>query len=271
DARFCPDRDSAQRALEAIRGSPPLYGEKWRELIEPGSSPPSKPTREQLLKQLTVPLAYKYVASSMMVAEANQCAQRLKLPGKFPMDRGQLRKLYIAPPLLMGFMGAIDTDQWSFGFSEYGRIRYVTRLGFFEDRPLPELQNRLAAIPANTSTNTAYEMATNWLAAMAVDVSALEAAYPPDALQHFFYAGGGGKILLPIFDVVWEVPGKRAVIVTLYGPTGDLLQLREEDESFSRQPPRHVKNIQSLLAISNDEFQRYPEEQRAKLIKESGS
>jgi hypothetical protein len=211
-------------------------------------------------------LAYKYVSIALMLAEANTAAGKLRLRAQLPMEQSELRRVYVGPPRLMRFLGSIDTEDYSFGFAQSGRLRFITKLHAFGDEALPQLQKRLAKVEANMSTNTAIELATNWLAALSVDLKTLETQNPRTARQHFFYGRGQERILLPLFDVLWGDPAKPAVIVTIYGPTGELLQLRQNDESFSRRPARALPNVESLLAIPDADFSTCTPAQRASLL-----
>jgi hypothetical protein len=151
-----------------------------------------------------------------------------------------------------------------------GRLRYITRLDPFGTEPLPQLQRRLAKVEANMNTNAAYQFATNCLAAASVDLEALERQHRATVRQHFFHGKGEEKFLLPIYDVLWGRTDRPAVIVTIYAPTAELLQLRQEDESFSRRPARSLKNVEALLAIRDPDFLKYTPLERNALLSGEG-
>ena len=136
------------------------------------------------MNALTISLAYKYVATAMMLAEANYCAERLHLPSSLPIVASQIRQAYVAPPRLLRFLGSLDTDKYSFGFSESGTLRFITRLHRFGDAPLPQIQRRLAKVDPGMTTSAAYKLATNWLTAVCVDLPALERTHPATVRQH---------------------------------------------------------------------------------------
>lgn len=235
------------------------------------------------MNQLLVSLAYKYVAVSMMLAEANFCSEALHLPSNSPIQREQIRQEYVGPPRLVRSLGSIDTDQYSFGFSESGRLRFVTRLNAFGKKPMREIHLELAEKKSAIDANQAYTLATNRLVAMSVDVAALEKKFQGKVQQRFFYSNGDPspplkattqKINLPIFDVTWGDPDSSnspAIIVTIYGVTKELLQIRQNDESFSRRPARTLKNAERLLSIPDSEFLKYTPERRAELVMKFGN
>jgi hypothetical protein len=219
------------------------------------------------MNELAVTLAYKYVAVMLMLFEVNHCGERLGLKG-LPVQQEQIRRVYVGQPRLLKCLGCIDTETYSFGFSEAGRLRYITRLDPFGSDPLPQIQQRLSKIDAGMTTNAAYALATNWLAAVFIDVDALESKFPPVIRQHTFRSGEKGRVLLPIFDVLWGKPERPAVIVSIYAPRRELLQLRQQNEAFSRRPPGLVRSPEKLLAIPDSEFAQFDGERRQALVSE---
>jgi hypothetical protein len=74
------------------------------------------------MNELAISLAYKYVATVLMLAEANFCAERLHLRTNLPIEQSHIRQVYVGPPRLLQCLGSIDTDHYSFGFGESGRL-----------------------------------------------------------------------------------------------------------------------------------------------------
>ncbi len=251
-------KDKLTQALDAITERKTIYDSR---LATPDNLHGKK------LFPLATSAAYNYVATASMLAEVNFFAERLRLHAHLPIMESDIRQLYVGPPRLLRFLGAVDTDEYSFGFAESGRLRFVTKLHPFGNQPLPQLQRRLAQIDPGMSTNTAYQLATDWLVAVSVDVKVLEQQFPGAVRQHFYRGTAGNKVLLPIFDVLWGKPDAPAVIATIYGPTAELLQLRQNNESFSLRPTRAITNddIEMLLAIPDAEFANYTAAQRARL------
>jgi hypothetical protein len=206
-----------------------------------------------------------------MLAEANYAAVHLHLHVNPPITQAEIRRAYVAPPRLLRHLASLDTDDYSFGFGESGRLRFITLLHPFGNQPLPRLRRRLALIHTEMTSEGAYELATNWLTALSVDVAALDRKYAATKRQHFYLGGGSRRILLPIFDVLWGSADKPSVIVSVYGLTGDLLQLRQTDESFSGRPAGSENNVEYLLSIPDPEFKEYTDSQRTELVKAFGS
>ena len=177
-------------------------------------------------------LAYKYVLVAVMLAEVNFCAENLHLRVKLPVSQEDLRVRLVAPPDVMRFGGRLETDDYFFGFS--GRLRLVVKIRPFGSLTVAEQKDVLSTATSLIGTNEAYSLATNWLAAMSVDVSLLEQTNRVAVRQRV--AGGTGrgpKKLLPIFYVTWIRRDRGMVSVSIDGRNKELLELTLDDESFA--------------------------------------
>jgi hypothetical protein len=112
------------------------------------------------------------------------------------------------------------------------------------------------------NTNGAYQLATQWLSAIWVDVPLLEKRYKLHFYQWFRWfasvdwinaselvGADTNKIMLPIYDVIWRQTDTPAVKVTVFGPTKELMEFEMNDVSLSRRPPIVISNWQELLEI----------------------
>jgi hypothetical protein len=212
-------------------------------------------------------LAYKYVAIACMLAEVNFTASRLGLPQQFPISEADLRYTLVSPPSL-GFVGGrISTDQWTFAFSENGRLQFIWELQPFNDTILAAQRLQIIESGAKSLINEkeAHQIATNWLAQIFVDVHKLESKYPPRVSQEFIVSPSdrSKKDLLPLFKVKWGPP---KVDIEIDGRTKTLLQLRLEDDSYSTRPIGLIKNLDELLKIRDEEFLNYSDQQKKDLV-----
>jgi hypothetical protein len=244
-----------------------------------------------------VPLAYKYVAIAVMLAEINYCASRLHLPIDLPVKESDIRVAMVdnpsvhshlqRRPIEYGFSGRIDTSKYTFSFPaggglhpNPGKLRFIIRLdnGYEAysttkiqgDLPTREFLPQLVGIHSTIDTNDAYRIATNWLTAIDVDVQWLQKEYPVTVRQQFLTDYGP----LPIFDVRWGAgredkwghPKSPVVDITIASDTRELLHLRQNDDSYSKRPFVLIKDMDKLLAIPDVEFLKYTSEQRSNLV-----
>jgi len=113
--------------------------------------------------------------------------------------------------------------------------------------------------------NGAYQLATQWLSAISVDVVALEKRFVPTITQRWYFAGISGnraeelatarRQMLPIFDIAWGNPMRSeierpAIKVSVLGSSIQLLDLQLADPSYSRRPALAVRDV--LNAETNE-------------------
>jgi hypothetical protein len=241
-----------------------------------------------------VPLAYKFVAVAVMLTEINHCASRLKLDVPSPITREHIRRAMVVSPDLKGLgLGRIDVENYSFSFARSGQISYFTRLqpgtpyseglqpakGESIKEHLIELSKRTSLI----GTNEAYKMATNWLAAIDVDLERLTKEQSVEVKQLVAL----GNLVTPIFSLEWGNPAEKLpasgearhrhpnymyprIKMLIAGDTKRLLELRQEDISYSKRPKDLIREREKLLAIPDDEFKKYSPAQQTNLVAKFG-
>jgi hypothetical protein len=213
-------------------------------------------------------LAYKYVAVAVLIAEANFNAERLNLPIERPIVESKLTFNYLPPITTLkddGFGGRVDAGHYA--FSEGGRpgYRYITKLDPFGGLSMAEENEMLSHHKSLVGTNEAYQLASNWLALIDVDVRELERTNRVQVQQRWFWGEGSPapQVLLPIFEVTW---GGSKVKVTVDGRTKQFIEIRQEDDCFSRRPRELIKDLDKLLAIPDQQFLKYSPMERSNLV-----
>ena len=228
---------------------------------------------------LTLPLAYKFVATAVMLAEINHCATQLKLPCERPVTEKSIRVVYVARPLLSGFGGTVETDDFSFSFSKSGRLRFISRQ---RERFLERIQQSTVFEPSFTnstlSANEAYSLATNWLWLISVDVIALEKKFHPVIRQVPCYLEGSQLTASPgqakqptVTRVDWGDGPIPRVRVAIFTATRELLGVYQEDESYSQRHTDLLRNVSELLAISDAEYESMSNAEKDELIRRFAS
>lgn len=224
-------------------------------------------------------LAYRQAVGDRMSSEARFYAEKLRLYEFNP----HFTKTNVNPPTLRS-LGSLETLMYLYSFPgsdvrpltnaagvemflEPGKLAYVMQKDPFallrrEHGDDPAVINKkLAELTNRLTTNSAYQLATQWLRSVDVDVNALEQKYPPQVAQLFYYDApvtwklgetpppNTPKKLLPIFDVSWggDPDSTPPVWVQLEGINQSLIHLRMEDTRFSRRPPIVITNRDELL------------------------
>lgn len=127
-------------------------------------------------------LAYKHVAIAAMLKEANYVGPKLGLAIQFPITEDDLMGVLGPSPTMQNlrnrelpyFGGAFRTSQYHISFSENGRLCFIVKFRPWGRMSVAERNDMLAAEKSLIDTNGAYQLATNWLAQIPVDVGRLE-------------------------------------------------------------------------------------------------
>jgi hypothetical protein len=195
--------------------------------------------------------AYKAVALSLMLDEAGHFSKILNLPIPQPLRVEDLSASRVSPPRF-GFSGMISTTNYSFGFAD-NKLRFVHRRGHLpeDESELRAAQIALSKQKSFIDTNGAYQLATQWLGAVAADLASLSRLHAQTE-QEFIFAEPVAlkevettkvkKIYLPVYNVTWE----QTVSVRILGTTRELWHLRFDDGSFSLRPIIVITNAAEL-------------------------
>jgi hypothetical protein len=220
-------------------------------------------------------LAYRSAVIPRMLTEANLFAEQLKLPIPHPIQINDIKDVYVSPPWISGIDqelkntnivspiariyaakvtigGAIQITNFVFSFDK-GKLCYACRMKNGENALSGS--SRLEAMPSLIDNAQAYQLATQWLTAVSVDVPTLEKKYKLSFYQWFIWSSPEktNKNMLPIFDVKWgegQMPLEDglAAKVTILGTTKELMELRIGDEALSRRPQMIITNALELTS-----------------------
>ncbi len=209
---------------------------------------------------------------ALMLAEANHALEKLDVPGWQPVTMSDVVNFNISPPR-MRVGGSIDTANYYFGFGE-NKLQFIQRVEPDSEMNLAERQLRWSRMKSPTGTNEAFQLATNWLIRLDVDVDELQKSHPVTVQQQFFFPAGDTKhtpVMLPRFEVRWGTNQSRpAVWVSIFGPTKSPLHIRQEDGSFIRRPNLvNKEKIEHLLAIENKDFAAWTIGEKSNVVTQS--
>jgi hypothetical protein len=234
-----------------------------------------------------------------MLAEANYFAERLKLPAtphpiqmadvKYPMAfspwYSTLKETHYpywpatifsnhifdssipreqrTRSLKIGASGGFETTNFAFGFHQ-GKLMAIERLGEHEVEYYAKDLDKLVGKPSLITDSQAHGMATQWLAAVDIDVPALEKKYPPEVNRLRCLPKGSTNVVeLPFYFVHWgwqyftnnddnhTISSTPLVEVKILGTTKELVELHMLDTSFSRRPLLLVTNALELIRTPN--------------------
>ena len=229
-----------------------------------------------------------------MLEEANWAANRLKLPIKRPIKITDIEDSFIGLPrfrvihgtnwfpntifgtnifnlnipreqrlraLKIGIGGRIATTNFEFGF-ENGKLCRVTRMSEPQVEYYAHDLDKLVGKPSLIDTNGAYQLATQWLAAVDVDMAALNKLKWKVSQLHYLLRGATNYVTLPLYYVDFGNKHSPAsgnlhafdeplVTVEVLGTTKELQDLEIKDLAYSRRPLVIITNALDLIRTPN--------------------
>ena len=225
-------------------------------------------------------MAYKYVALVLMLGGVNFFGKKVGLEFDHPVTESDVREgSHVGPAKTNDFSGSILTDKYFFGFG-WGHLANFHRNDFKSDSDaaVRERNVRLSKMTSLIDTNGAYQIATNWLNGIGIDLAALDRKYKLNIVQWRYRAEGfsQGPVMLPVYQVEWrgsptvaaQRRGRQMAVVTLsiLGSTKELIEYHVLDYSLFVSPPIKIVEPEKLLALPDSEFQQYNAEQRSNLV-----
>jgi hypothetical protein len=243
-------------------------------------------------------IAFRQTVKQQMLVEANFAAERLKLPTRYPISASDICDSHISWPwncvmhpganrfpgtmfpetvygehifdssipreerlraLKIGLAGYISNINYQFGF-DYGKLCHILRLSLTE----PHVEyyahdlDKLVGKPSLIDTNDAYQLASQWLAAIDVDITAVNKLKWTVNQLHYLAKGATNAVNLPLFYVDFgskHYPAignlvaydKPLLSVEILGTTKELQEILINDESFCRRPILLVTNVYELI------------------------
>ena len=217
-------------------------------------------------------LSFRAAVVQRMLEEANWVAGALKLPTRHPIQITDIQNAYILPPfscilpgtnllydiripreqrlraLKFGPNGWIATTNFQFYFRE-GRLWQVMRLSRPNVEYLADSLDTLVSKPSLIDTNGAYQLATQWLAAVDMNMAAVSQLKWTVNQLHYKIRGATNYIALPLFYVDFgnkhhsangNLPAfdEPLISVEVLGTSKELQNLIINDLSLSRRRGR---------------------------------
>ena len=203
--------------------------------------------RLQALK-FTTP-AYRKEALRLVIEEANQVAQELNLPEQLPITKTNLIEAHIAPPRMAKIgIGNITTSNYVYYISVGDKFSFLVRTHL--EAEYSQLQKQYLWPMSRMDTNAAYQLATQFLAAVSMDVKALNRDCDL-TIRAFTPEGKNGSHFVPVYWVSWGKDGKPIASVELFEPTKTIRQMHVNKSEYILRKPLEITNLDYLLSQTN--------------------
>lgn len=246
-------------------------------------------------------LSYRAVVTQEMLMEANYFADRLKLPASRPIRMTDIPSMQypyfvIAPPwfsvihetkppyrpvsifgsniyntnisrerrlksLKIGVSGTFETTNCEFTFAN-GKLREIMCLSAPQVERYSHNLDDLIGKSSLIDTNGAYQLATQWLAAVDIDMAALRKLKWTVNQLHYKAKGATNYVTLPLYYVDFgnkHYPAQGnlhafdepLISVEILGMTKELQDLKINDPSLSCRPMLLITNTLDLVRMPN--------------------
>lgn len=244
---------------------------------------------------MTSLLAYKYVMLAAMVAFVNHYAPRLNLPISVPLKSAEIQKWGARPPMDANlgniYGGGIRVSNYAFGFSGGGyinpNVNFTPYFGItkLEDDgmtsfgiPLLErhessisLMERASKMKYKLSTNDMALMTTNILDAFGINCDTFGKGSRL-VFEYLEFNSKRGWVPNPLLYARWggrsiRDPGSNGIAFEVSAISGELLELNMGNAAGCKGLPLVKENdLDKLLSISDNEFQKYSDVDRSNLV-----
>jgi hypothetical protein len=205
--------------------------------------------------------AYQDAAFKLVLEEANKAAVELNLPETLPITVTNLTEIYISrygrSRIGIKPIGNISTKDYCYCVSLDHKLSFV--VGTHQDQDALKWIAKYEWPLSRIDTKTPYQLATQWLASLSMDVASLnrdcEVHVVPD--PYWNNPKFRGRTFVPIYEVYWLSPKNKAehfgdiASVKLFLPTKTLVSLRVEDPKYILRPPIMFTNLAELLSDTN--------------------
>jgi hypothetical protein len=238
----------------------PDYDESGREL--PPGVPRIVDTSGKVIyiKSSFTTKAFQKEALKLVIQEANQVAQELNLQENAPITESNIVESFVGP---FGFtyaykkIGNVTTSNYSYGIEQNNKFSDLTIANW--DEHCIKYRKEYQWPASRIDTNGAYQLATQWLAAVHMDVKTMNRECRVRIEISTFWNGlkpgekFTKKTFVPIYDVFWispenQVEGYGSVAsVGVFAPTKTLLSLTVYDPKYILRKPIVFTNLASLF------------------------
>jgi hypothetical protein len=198
---------------------------------------------------------YQMAAVKLMVEEANNVAKELQLSEDLPITASNLTEAIVFPfsyKYEHKRIGNITTKYYFYGFDQDNKLDAVGVAQY--DKTYAGLSQQLFP-PKEIDYNGAYQLATQRLAAISIDVNGLNR----DCKVHLALSSEMKELNIPrgkfapVYFIWWTSPKNDAehsgdaAYVELFAPSNKLLQLSVRDPKYILRKPLQFTNLESLF------------------------
>ena len=252
-----------------VCGAPVLWGVESHQAQSPAQLPAGLTVRTQSAGPIpsgwspgrdSLTEGYRREALGLIIREANQAAQVLQLPEHLPICESNVVESFLSPLRYAqetGAIGTISTTNYCYCVSRSNKLCYI--LGVHQNTDCARWEQDYLWPVSRVDTNAAYQLATQWLAAVSIDVAGLNRDFSLSIETDNLYVRPPPGKFVPVYSVAWCKPHEQnpnivyasgtprwrvIASVRLFLPTKTLIQVRVEDPKYILRPPVTFSNVE---------------------------
>lgn len=193
---------------------------------------------------------YQHAALNRIIQEANDVANELQLTENLPITESNIVQAFVDPfgfAYVQQMIGNISTTNYTYSLSIGNKFSFLDDM--HQNEEWNNYKKSFTWPISRMDTNEAYQLATQWLAAISMDVKGLNRDCQLFVEPDPSFQSPPGKFV-PVYFVDWKRPDLQmgaTAQVRVFTPTKRLLGLRVEDPRYILRKPVTFNNLDSLL------------------------
>jgi len=199
---------------------------------------------------------YQKEVLNKIIKEANVIAQEWHLKEDLPILETNLVKYYITPPMMargMQMAGNITTSNYTYCIAagnKFSGLIFYPKQGDKKDEA--DLKTKYLFPMSQNDTNAAYQLSTQYLAAIKVDVPALENDSKIE-VRPWMPEGPHGQHFVPLYWIIWKSKEDKTPIATMRVllPSREIRELYIKNGEYIHRNPIELPSSDSLLSQTN--------------------
>jgi len=198
--------------------------------------------------------AFREEALRLIIQEANVVAKQLNLPEDLPITDADISHFFITPfgdHYAKKRIGNITTSHYWYFVAQGNKFSHLCVANY--DKTCFALQDEGRYPIGLLDTKTPYQLATQWLASLSIDVKGLNHDSKPRVELSPFWNGLSKlgqkpkKSFVPIYFVWWKPKSEDGAYVELFLPKKMLIQLSVEDPKYILRKELVFTNLAALF------------------------